>query len=106
MKLPHLPTQVLDVISHSLLTSQSPAEGMRDVLNLRRTAKPFDDIKVRASQPSHFQLTTPALHHARDLVKAGVVEKAVRENDPLAFAEQFTSMSLGSQKSFVDRAFR
>ena len=106
MKLPHLPAEVLDVISHSLLTSQSPAEGMRDVLNLRRTAKPFDDIKVRASQPSQFKLTTPALHHARDLVKAGVVEKALRESDPLAFAEQFASMSLDNQKSFVARAFR
>jgi hypothetical protein len=61
MKLPHLPAEVPDVISHSLLSSQSPAEGMRDVLNLRRTAKPFDDIKVRASQPSHLDMGVLAL---------------------------------------------
>ena len=90
MKLPHLPAEVLDVISHSLLTSQRPAEGMRDVLNLRRTAKPFDDIRVRPTTKgqkkrimkarptkSTMPKTSKALHRARKDNKA-IVEQGLR----------------------------
>eukprot|EP01047_Picozoa_sp_COSAG01_P015993 COSAG01_NODE_809_length_13431_cov_12.268677_1_plen_45_part_10 len=42
LKLTHLPTVALDVIAASLASSQHAQMGVRDVLNLRRTAKPFD----------------------------------------------------------------
>ena len=90
LKLTHLPAEALDVIGASLASSQHAQMGVRDVLNLRRTAKPFDDIRVRPTTKAQQQRlmaarptkgTMPkasnALHKARKGNKA-VVEQGLR----------------------------
>ena len=90
LKLTHLPTEALDVIGASLASSQHAQMGVRDVLNLRRTAKPFDDIRVRPTtkgQQRRLKVARPtkstmpkasnALHKARKGNKA-VVEQGLR----------------------------
>jgi|EP01049_Picozoa_sp_SAG25_P012098 hypothetical protein len=90
LKLTHLPTEALDVIAASLASSQHAQMGVRDVLNLRRTAKPFDDIRVRpttkgqqrrlkAARPTKSTMpkASNALHKARKGNKA-VVEQGLR----------------------------
>ena len=90
LKLTHLPAEALDVIGASLASSQHAQMGVRDVLNLRRTAKPFDDIRVRpttkaqqrrlmAARPTKGTMpkASNALHKARKGNKA-VVEQGLR----------------------------
>jgi hypothetical protein len=86
-----LPAEALDVIAASLASSQHAHNmGVRDVLNLRRTAKPFDDIRVRpttkgqqrrlmAARPTKSTMpkASNALHKARKGNKA-VVEQGLR----------------------------
>ena len=78
------------MIGASLASSQHAQMGVRDVLNLRRTAKPFDDIRVRpttkgqqrrlkAARPTKSKMpkASNALHKARKGNKA-VVEQGLR----------------------------
>ena len=90
LKLTQLPAEILDVIGANLASTQHPQLGVRDVLNLRRTAKPFDDIRVRpttkgqqrrlmAARPTKSKMpkASNALHKARKGNKA-VVEQGLR----------------------------
>ena len=90
LKLTQLPAEILDVIGANLASTQHPQLGVRDVLNLRRTAKPFDDIRVRPTTKgqkkrimkarptkSTMPKTSNALHRARKDNKA-IVEQGLR----------------------------
>ena len=90
LKLTQLPAEILDVIGANLASTQHPQLGVRDVLNLRRTAKPFDDIRVRPTtkgQKKRIMKARPtkstmpkasnALHRARKDNKA-IVEQGLR----------------------------
>ena len=57
MKLADLPHTVLGVTGRNVAAGRAdPQHAMRDLMN-RRTAKPFDDTKARAQQPTQFKPT-------------------------------------------------